>query len=81
MGERGTRYKGRLCMPDVDDLRRQILDEGHGSDIPFIRVPPKMYRDLQEVYWWNSLNRDIRNLFPNVLIVNKSRPNIKDREG
>lgn len=40
-GDDLLRYKGRLCIPDVDDLRRKLLEEAHGFDILFIRVPTK----------------------------------------
>ena len=40
-GDEVLRYQGRLCVLDVNDLRREILKEANGSVIPFIRVPPK----------------------------------------
>ena len=32
------RYQGRLCVPNVDDLRNRILEKAHGSLIPFIEI-------------------------------------------
>ncbi|MCI55937.1 hypothetical protein A2U01_0077188, partial [Trifolium medium] len=29
------RYRGRVCVPDVPELRKMILEEGHGSGIVF----------------------------------------------
>ena len=44
------RYHGMLCVPDVDDLRRQILEETHGSQYSIHPGATKIYRDLQEIY-------------------------------
>ena len=46
-------------MPDVDDLRGQILEEAHGSRYSIHPDATKMHHDLREVYWWDGLKRDI----------------------
>ena len=53
------RYQGRLCVPDVDGLRDQILEEAYGSRYSIHPVSTKMYHDLREIYWWEGLRRDI----------------------
>ncbi|WMV58814.1 hypothetical protein MTR67_052199 [Solanum verrucosum] len=53
------RYQGRLCVPNVDDLREQILREAHSSWYSIYPRATKMYRDLREVYWWNGMKKDI----------------------
>ena len=53
------RYQGRLCVPDVDDLRNRVLEESYGSRYSIHPGYTKMYRDLREVYWWDGLKRDI----------------------
>ena len=52
-------YKGRLCVPDVGELRQHILAEAHNSRYSIHLGATKMYRDLREVYWWNGMKRDI----------------------
>ena len=52
-------YQGRLCVPDVGELRQHILAEAHKSRHSIHPGSTKMYRDLREVYWWNEINRDI----------------------
>ena len=59
MGDTVLRYQGRLCVLDVDSLRGQILEEAHGSRYSIHAGATKMYRDLQEVYWWQGIKRDI----------------------
>ena len=80
-GDGVLRYQGRLCVPNVDNLRRQILEEAHGSPYSIHSGATKMDRDLQEIYWWNGLKRYITEFVVNVRILNKSRTKIKDRVG
>ena len=56
-----TSSKGRLCVPDVGELRQHILAEAHNSRYSIHPGAAKMYRDLWEVYWWNGIKRDIAN--------------------
>ena len=52
-------YQGRLCVPDVAELRKHILLEAHNSRYSIHPGSTKLYRDLREVYWWNGMKRDI----------------------
>ena len=45
-------------MSDVDDLRRKFLEEANGSRYSINPCSTKIYRDLQEIYWWDKLKRD-----------------------
>ena len=58
-GDGVLRYQGRLCVSDADYLRRQILDEAYGSQYFIHTGATKIYCDLQEVYLWNGLKKDI----------------------
>ncbi|WMV51419.1 hypothetical protein MTR67_044804 [Solanum verrucosum] len=51
--------KGRLYVPNVDDLRELILSKTHSSRYSNHLGATKMYRDLREVYWWNEMKNDI----------------------
>ena len=51
--------KGRLCVPDVGELRQHILAEAYNSRYSIHPGATKMYRDLLEAYWWNDIMRDI----------------------
>ncbi|TMX05644.1 hypothetical protein EJD97_012909 [Solanum chilense] len=42
----------RLCVPNVDDLRNQILEKAHGSCDSIHLDSSKMYHDLREVFWF-----------------------------
>ena len=49
------RYRGRLCVPDVDGLSDRILEESHGSRYSIHPGSAKMYPDLREIYWLECL--------------------------
>ena len=53
------RYKGRLCVPDVDGLRDRILEEAHGSRYSIQPGSTKMYHDHREIFWWEGLKKYI----------------------
>ena len=55
------RYQSRLCVPDVGELRQHILAKAHNSRYYIHPGTTKMYRDLWEIKWWNSMKRDIEN--------------------
>ena len=42
------RYKDRLCVPHVDDLRTKIVVQAHGSRYSIRPGFTKMYHDLKE---------------------------------
>ena len=45
----------RLCLPAVEELKRQVLEEAHCS--AYARHPgsTKIYRTLKEYYWWSGM--------------------------
>ena len=52
----------RLCVPDVDELRKEIMEEAHFfSGYSIHPGSNKMYHDLKDTYWWNGMKRDIAN--------------------
>ena len=58
--EEGTVVMGqRLCVPDVGDVRREIMEEAHSSSYAMHPGSTKMYHTLKEHYWWKGMKRDI----------------------
>ena len=53
------RYQGRLCVSGVEYLRNRILEEAHGSRYFIHPATTKIYRDLQEICWWDGVKKDI----------------------
>jgi hypothetical protein len=52
-------YKGRICVPNVKELKDKILHEAHEYAYS---IPPegnKMYHDLEATYWWYGMKRNV----------------------
>ncbi|KAL6580190.1 hypothetical protein OROMI_008214 [Orobanche minor] len=52
-------YGDRLCVPDDKALKEEILYEAHNT--PYTAHPgsTKMYRDLCQKFWWESMKKDV----------------------
>ena len=51
--------KGRVCVPDVKELRKMIMEEAHCSTYAMHSGSTKMYRTIKENYWWSNMKRDV----------------------
>ncbi|XP_059629608.1 uncharacterized protein LOC132272482 [Cornus florida] len=45
------RFRGRLCVPDLADLKKEILEEAHHSRYTVHPGGTKMYHDLKRQFW------------------------------
>jgi hypothetical protein len=52
-------YKGRICVPNIKELKDKILHEAHESAYTIHQGGNKMYHDLKTTYWWYRMKRDI----------------------
>jgi hypothetical protein len=50
-------YKGRICVPNVKELKAKILCEAHESAYSIHPGGNKMYHDLNATYWWYGMKR------------------------
>jgi len=44
------RYRGRLCVSKIDELRKELLKESHKSALSTHLGSTKMFRDLKSYY-------------------------------
>ena len=51
--------KGRMCVPDIEDLRKLIMEETHCSAYAMHSDSTMMYRTIKENYWWSSMKKNI----------------------
>ncbi|KAH0781463.1 hypothetical protein KY290_001061 [Solanum tuberosum] len=51
--------QNRLCVPNVNGLRRRIMTEAHHSRYSIHPGSTKMYHDLKGVYWLRDMKKDI----------------------
>jgi hypothetical protein len=52
-------YKGRICVPNVEELKDMILREVQDFAYSIHPRGNKMYQDLKTSYWWYGLKRDV----------------------
>jgi hypothetical protein len=52
-------YKGRICVPNIKELKDKILHEAHESAYSIHPGGNKMYHDLRATYWWYGMKRDV----------------------
>jgi hypothetical protein len=51
-------YKGRICVPNIKELKDKILCEAHESAYSIHPGGNNMYHDLKATYWWYGMKRD-----------------------
>lgn len=66
-------FHDRICIPDNEELKRVILEEGHRSSLSIHPGATNMYQDLKKLSWWPGLKRDIAKFFYACLICQKSK--------
>ena len=52
-----------LYVPDVRELREQIMNEAHIAPYTMHPSSTKIYRDLKSFYWWPTIKRMWWNLW------------------
>ncbi|RVW72772.1 Transposon Tf2-12 polyprotein [Vitis vinifera] len=62
------RFGTRLCVPNDEDLRRELLEEAHRSKFAIHPGGTKMYKDLRQNYWWSGMKRDIAQFVAQCLV-------------
>jgi hypothetical protein len=52
-------YKGRICVPNIKELKDKVFGEAHESTYSIHLGRNKMYHDLKATYWWYKIMGDI----------------------
>ena len=55
-----VRYRGRVVVPQLTDLRDKILREFYCTQFAVHPSVTKMYRDLRCQYYWREMKRHVR---------------------
>ena len=55
-------------MPDMEDLRKMIMEEAHCSAYAMHPGSTKMYRTIKESYWWSGMKRDVAEFVSRCLV-------------
>ena len=69
----GTIYfKERICVPDFEFLKDQIMSEAHKTPYSVHPGASKMYKDLRENYWWPYMKNEMAKYVSKCLTCQKS---------
>ena len=49
----------RMCVPEIGELKREILEESHTLAYAMHHGSTKMYHALREHYWWKGMKKEI----------------------
>ena len=60
--------KGRVCVPDVEDLKKLMMEKTHCSTYVMHSGSTKMYRTIEENYWWSGMKKDIADFVSRCLV-------------
>jgi len=66
-------FRDQVCVTDVSELMKRILDEGHRSSLSIHPGATKMYQDLKRLFWWPGLKKDITEFVYSCLVGQKSK--------
>ena len=65
--------KGRICVPDVEDLRKIIMEEAHCLAYAMYSGSTKMCRTIKENYWWLGMKKDVAEFVSRCLVCQQVR--------
>ena len=63
--------KGRICIPEDEELRNQLLTEAHTTPYSVYPGATKMYKDMKKAFWWSGLKKDVANYVAKCLVCQK----------
>ncbi|XP_065866494.1 uncharacterized protein [Euphorbia lathyris] len=52
-------FGDRMCVPNISDIKKEILEEAHDSSYAMHPGSTKMYRNLRDHFWWKGMKREI----------------------
>jgi len=67
------RLQDRVCVPNVLELRKMILEEGHRSNLSIHPSATKMYQDLKMMFWWPNMKRKVNEFVYACLVCQKAK--------
>ena len=67
------RCNGRVCVPNVAELRKLILDEAHKSSLSIHPGVTKMYQDLKKHFWWSGMKKQVAEYVASCLTCQKAK--------
>ncbi|TYK24122.1 pol protein [Cucumis melo var. makuwa] len=66
--DKGLTFDGRLCVPEDNAVKEELLKEAHSSLFAMHPRSTKMYQDLRCVYWWRNMKREVADFVSRCLV-------------
>lgn len=64
-------FQERVCIPNDEGIKRQVLEEAHKSNFSVHLGSTKMYHDLKKAYWWPGMKTDIAEFVAQCLVCQR----------
>lgn len=66
------RFRDIVCVPDLPEFKKSILEEGHISSLRIHLGAIEMYQDLKKIFWWLGMKKHISEFVYACLTCQKS---------
>ncbi|KAA0048216.1 ty3-gypsy retrotransposon protein [Cucumis melo var. makuwa] len=66
--DNGLTFEGRLCVPEDNAVKTELLTEAHSSLFTMHPGSTKMYQDTRCVYWWKNMKREVADFVSRCLV-------------
>jgi len=66
-------FRDPVRVPDVLELKKQILEDGHMSSLSIHPGATMMYQDLKKLFWWPGIKKEIAEFMYACLVCQKSK--------
>ncbi|KAL5563636.1 hypothetical protein UlMin_033383 [Ulmus minor] len=63
--------KDRICIPNDEELRKQLLEDAHTTPYSVHPGATKMYKDMKQGFWWSGMKKDVANYIAKCLVCQK----------
>lgn len=67
------RFRDRVYVPDVHELKKSILEKGHRSDLSIHHGATKMYQYLKKIFWCPGMKKEVAEFMYACLTCQKSK--------
>ena len=67
------RLQDRICVPNVPEPRKMILEKGHRNNLSIHPGATKMYQDLKTMFWRPNMKREVSEFVYACLVCHKAK--------
>ena len=75
------RFRNRMCILDIPELKKRVLDEAHRSAFAMHPGNNKMYRNLKQTYWWPKMKKELAEYVATCLQCQQIKAEHQNRAG